>query len=77
MTALVTLVLVVAITVSVVSWLGRRTRVDLAPTGWDLADAARRQIPLLVSRPPWRPMDADDRRQVGRLPDGCAPAERA
>jgi hypothetical protein len=37
----------VAITVAVASWLGRRTRVDLAPVGWDLADAARRQIPLL------------------------------
>lgn len=47
MTAFATLVLVVALTVTVASWLGRGTRVDLAPTGWDLDDAARRQIPLL------------------------------
>jgi hypothetical protein len=40
-------VLVVAITATAATWLGRRTRPDLSPTGWDLADAARRQIPLL------------------------------
>jgi hypothetical protein len=47
MTAVATVLIVVVATVSAAMWLGRRWRVDLSPLGWDLADAARRQIPLL------------------------------
>jgi len=47
MPAFIGLILIIGVTVPVAAWLGRRERLDLSPTPWDLADVARRQIPML------------------------------
>lgn len=47
MPAVVSLVLIVGLTALPAVWLGRRERIRLAPTPWDLADVARRVVPLI------------------------------
>lgn len=50
MTSITALVLIVGSTVLVVAWLARHENFDLGPTPWDLADVARRQIPILAGQ---------------------------
>lgn len=47
MVAIVGLAFIIAITVPVAAWLGRREVMDRGPIPWDLADMSRRQITLL------------------------------
>ncbi|HSO28680.1 MAG TPA: hypothetical protein VLS28_02145 [Candidatus Sulfomarinibacteraceae bacterium] len=47
MPAFVALIVIVGVTTPLASWLGRHERVDLSPAPWDLADVARRTIPLI------------------------------